>query len=102
MQKPCVCPKYEEAFTLLGKRWNGLLIRVLFSGPFRFKDINDKIPLISEKVLSDRLKELEEKKIINRTVTLEVPIKIQYELTEKGESLRPVLDEVQKWADDWI
>jgi DNA-binding HxlR family transcriptional regulator len=93
-----LCPNIEHAFCLLGKRWNGLIIHVLLSGPKRFKDLTDSIPGISQKMLADRLKELEEHKIVERKVYPETPVKIEYELTNKGKALETVMNEVQKWS----
>lgn len=97
-----LCPKFESAFVLLGKRWNGLIIRVLLDGPKRFSDISNLIPQISDKILSERFKELETEGIIKRKVYPETPVRIEYEITDKGIALKPVMDEVQKWAEAWI
>lgn len=97
-----LCPKFESAFQLLGKRWNGLIINVLMQGPQRFKDISAVIPNLSDKMLVDRLKELEETDLIERKVFPETPVRITYELTEKGKALEPVMQEVQRWAETWI
>ncbi|MGD7045068.1 winged helix-turn-helix transcriptional regulator [Jeotgalibacillus proteolyticus] len=97
-----LCPKFEQAFQLLGKRWNGVIIRVLATGPKRFSHIAEPIPQISNKILTERLKELEEQEIIVREVFPETPVRIEYRLTDKGISLTPILDEVQKWADQWM
>ncbi|TCS77846.1 winged helix-turn-helix transcriptional regulator [Tepidibacillus fermentans] len=97
-----LCPKFEYAFELLGKRWTGLIIRVLLHGPKRFKDISEVIPNMSDKMLVDRLKQLEEAGIIVRKVYPETPVRIEYELTEKGVALTPVMDAVQQWADSWV
>jgi DNA-binding HxlR family transcriptional regulator len=96
-----LCPKFETAFELLGKRWTGLIIRVLLDGPKRFKDISERIPGMSDRMLSERFKELEEAGIVNRCVYPETPVRIEYELTEKGKALQPALDQLQKWADEW-
>ncbi|WP_217558152.1 helix-turn-helix domain-containing protein [Paenibacillus sp. GbtcB18] len=96
-----LCPKFENAFELLGKRWTGLIIRVLLSGPKRFKDISDMIPSMSDRMLSERFKELEATGILIRHVYPETPVRIEYELTEKGKGLEPVMDELQKWAETW-
>ncbi|EGL17317.1 winged helix-turn-helix transcriptional regulator [Paenibacillus chitinolyticus] len=96
-----LCPKFENAFELLGKRWTGLIIRVLLSGPKRFKDISDMIPSMSDRMLSERFKELEAAGILIRHVYPETPVRIEYELTEKGKGLEPVMDELQKWAETW-
>lgn len=97
-----LCPKFESAFELIGKRWTGLIIRVLLSGPRRFKEMTDIISNVSSKVLTERLKELECAQIIARDVYPEMPVRIEYRLTEKGRELLPVLDELQKWADKWV
>ncbi|MCP3741692.1 winged helix-turn-helix transcriptional regulator [Rossellomorea sp. BNER] len=102
MEKQSLCPKYEAAFELLGKRWMGIIIKVLFTGPYRFKELNDLIPNISQKMLSERLKELENIGIIKRYVYPETPVRIQYGLTEKGIALEGVLAEVQDWAKEWL
>ncbi|MBS4174616.1 helix-turn-helix domain-containing protein [Bacillus sp. FJAT-49736] len=97
-----LCPKFEKAFQLLGKRWIGVIIRVLIERPKRFNEIADQIPHISQKMLSDRLKELENEGIVVREVYPETPVRIEYRLTDKGHAIMPVLDEVQHWADKWI
>ena len=97
-----LCPKFESAFELIGKRWTGLIIRVLLTGPKRFKEIAEIIPNVSSKVLTERLKELECEGIINRSVYPEMPVRIEYGLTDKGKALLPVLDELQTWAEKWI
>lgn len=97
-----LCPKFECAFALLGKRWNGLIIRVLLDGPKRFSDISNMIPQLSDRILVERFKELEAEGIIKRNVYPETPVRIEYQLTEKGIALKGVMDEVQKWASTWI
>jgi DNA-binding HxlR family transcriptional regulator len=101
MDESKLCPKFEAAFTLLGKRWTGLIIRVLLDGPKRFKEMSELIPGMSDRMLSERFKELEEYGIVVRRVYPETPVRIEYELTEKGKALKPALDEIQKWAHDW-
>jgi DNA-binding HxlR family transcriptional regulator len=96
-----LCPKFEAAFEMLGKRWTGLIIHVLLSGPKRFKDISDVITGMSDRMLSERFKELEAAGIIVRHVYPETPVRIEYDLTEKGKALQSVMGEVQKWAEQW-
>jgi DNA-binding HxlR family transcriptional regulator len=96
-----MCPKFEMAFELLGKRWTGLIIRSLLDGPKRFKDISEIIPGMSDRMLAERFKELEHSGILTRHVYPDIPVRIEYELTEKGKSLQPVMDEVQHWGDQW-
>ena len=102
MEKHVLCPRYEKAFEFLGKKWNGLIIRSLLSGMKRFSDISDMIPNVSAKVLTERFKELEKQGLIVRNVYPETPVRIEYELTEKGRALEPALDEIQKWAEQWV
>ncbi len=97
-----LCPKFESAFQLLGQRWNGLILRVLLQGPVRFRDISSNIPSMSDKMLVDRLKQLEEAGLIERSVYPETPVRIEYQLTQKGEALKPALDEIQHWAEKWV
>ncbi|WP_412103411.1 winged helix-turn-helix transcriptional regulator [Rossellomorea aquimaris] len=97
-----ICPKYEAAFSILGKRWVGVIIKVLFDGTCRFKDINERIPNLSQKVLSDKLKELEKWGIVKRDCVDGQPVKITYSLTDKGRDLQPVLESVHGWANKWM
>ncbi|QAY68623.1 transcriptional regulator [Paenibacillus protaetiae] len=97
-----MCPKYEAASDILGKKWTGRLIRVLLGGPKRFKEIKEQIPEMSDKMLTDRMKELEAEGIIKRTVYPEMPVRIEYELTLKGKELQPVIETIQKWGEAWM
>ncbi|MTK12763.1 MAG: helix-turn-helix transcriptional regulator [Clostridiaceae bacterium] len=101
MEKFHLCPRFESAFELLGKRWTGLIIRSLLNGAKRFSDIQEIIPNLSARMLTERFKELEEQGIITRNVYPEMPVRIEYELTEKGRDLEKVMDEIQKWAEKW-
>src|SRR5699024_1494785 len=97
-----ICPKFEHTFTILGKKWMGLIIDVLLTGPRRFKDIAASIPEVSDRVLVERLKELEKEGIVMRKVDPEATMRVAYALTEKGTALQGVMEEIQHWADDWI
>jgi DNA-binding HxlR family transcriptional regulator len=101
MEKFHMCPRFENAFELLGKRWTGLIIRTLLNGQNRFSDIEDAIPNMSARMLTERFKELEKEGIIMRKVYPETPVRIEYELTEKGRDLQSSMDEIQKWAEKW-
>lgn len=101
MEKYHLCPKFENAFELLGKRWTGLIIRTLLDGQKRFSDIADTIPNMSARMLTERFKELENQGIITRKVYPETPVRIEYELTQKGRGLEAVMNEIQKWAEKW-
>lgn len=101
MDKFHLCPRFEAAFELLGKRWTGLIIRSLLSGSKRFSDIQEIIPNLSARMLTERFKELEEQGIVLRKVYPEMPVRIEYELTEKGRDLEKTMDEIQNWAEKW-
>ena len=101
MEKFHMCPRFENAFELLGKRWTGLIIRTLLNGQNRFSDIEEAIPNMSARMLTERFKELEKAGIILRKVYPETPVRIEYELTEKGQELQSSMDEIQKWAEKW-
>ena len=102
MEQYHLCPKFEDAFELLGKRWTGLIIRTLLNDQKRFTDISAAIPNMSARMLTERFKELENHGIVIRTVYPETPVRIEYELTEKGKELGAVMDAVQIWAEKWI
>ncbi len=97
-----MCPRYERAIDLLGKRWTAMIIRVLMGGPRRFKDLHEQMPELSDRLLSERLKELEAAGVVQRKVYAERPVKIEYQLTEKGRDLEPVVESIQRWAEKYI
>ena len=96
-----LCPKYQRAMALLGKRWTWLALRVLLDGPCRFGDFLDRIRGISDPILSERLKELEAQGLVQRRVLPETPVRVEYALTPKGQGLREVLLLLHNWADAW-
>ncbi|GMK45002.1 MULTISPECIES: winged helix-turn-helix transcriptional regulator [Paenibacillus] len=102
MDYSTMCPKYEAAADILGKKWTGLIIRVMLGGPKRFKEIKEQIPEMSDKMLTDRMKELESQSIVKRTVYPEMPVRIEYELTPKGRELQPVIESIQSWGEHWM
>lgn len=101
MKNNALCPKFEAAFEILGKRWTGLIIQVMLNGPKRFSDFQEVIPNLSPRMLTERLKELEEHGVVVRQVYPEMPVRIEYELTDKGRDLQNVMTEVQAWASKW-
>jgi len=96
-----MCPRYERAVQILGKRWTALIVRTLLSRPRRFSDMTTIIPGLSDRLLSERLKELESCGIVQRHVFAETPVRIEYTLTSKGHELEHVVDAIQHWADCW-
>mgnify|MGYP000452576601 FL=1 len=96
------CPRYERAVRMLAKPWTPLLIRSLLGGPRRFSEIRAYIGEISDRLLSQRLKELEREGIIVRRVIPTTPVRIEYSLTPKGRELEEVVRALQAWADRWV
>ncbi|MED3662107.1 helix-turn-helix domain-containing protein [Ureibacillus sp. FSL K6-8385] len=101
MNQPAICPKFEKAVSIISQRWTALVIYELLSGPKRFSEIQSAIG-ISGKVLSDRLKELEQMDIIDRKVIPATPVMIEYSLTEKGRAMEPILKSIEEWSQQWI
>jgi DNA-binding HxlR family transcriptional regulator len=97
-----MCPRYEHAIQILGKRWTGLLLDALMHGPRRFCELTSLVEGLSDRVLSDRLRELEVEGIVKRVVYPQIPVRVEYELTEKGYALRPVTDAIHTWAEQWV
>ncbi|KUP23063.1 helix-turn-helix domain-containing protein [Paenibacillus sp. DMB5] len=97
-----MCPRFEKAVDVLSKRWVALIVFVLMQGPRRFGEIEGCLSNLSGKVLSDRLKEMENEGIIQRTVYPEMPVRIEYSLTAKGNALAPILGEINSWSSEWI
>lgn len=97
-----ICPKFEQTFAILGKKWTGLIIDVLLEGPRRFKDLAQAIPGVSDRVLVERLKELEKEEIVTKDLDEDCAIRSGYSLTEKGQALKQVMSEVQDWANEWV
>jgi len=96
------CPRYEHAIQILGKRWTGLLLNALMGGPRRFCELTAVVERLSDRVLSDRLRELEMEGIISRVVYPQIPVRVEYQLTEKGHALKPVIDAIHTWAERWV
>jgi DNA-binding HxlR family transcriptional regulator len=98
----CCCPLYHEAVELVGRRWTGAILRVLMDGPMRFSEIAQAVPELSDRLLSERMKELEARGIVERTVISGPPLRVEYELSRMGRELKPALSEIQRWARRWL
>ncbi len=96
------CPYFHHAVELIGARWSGAIIRALLGGVTRFSDLAATIPGVSDRMLSERLKELESEGVVERTVTPSTPVRIEYQLTDKGRDLAGVIESISVWAEDWI
>src|SRR4051794_5395432 len=96
------CPSYHHAAELVGRRWNGVIIRALLLGASRFSEIAEQIPEMSDKMLASRLRELEDEGIVLRNVEPTVPVRVVYSLTEKGRDLHRAVRALAQWADYWM
>ena len=100
--KPQLCIKFHQAVELIGSRWTGAVIQLLLQGRMRFAELRNAIPDISDRMLSERLRELESEGIVERLVIPETPVRVEYELTDKGRALEQPLAAVGKWAERWV
>lgn len=90
------CPHFHRAIELIGRRWTGAILQAMLGGATRFGDIRDAVPGLSDRLLNERLKELDDVGVVNRcTETRDV----QYYLTEVGQQIEPVLASVGQWAE---
>lgn len=97
------CPHFHQAVELVGKRWTGAILYVLLhGGSMRFSEIANAVPDLSDRLLSERMKELESFGIVERRVTDTAPARVAYELTDRGRELAPALHELKAWADRWL
>jgi DNA-binding HxlR family transcriptional regulator len=99
--KHACCPRLHEAVELVGKRWTGAILAVLLqAGPMRFSEIAQAIPQLSDRLLSERMKELEARGIVERRVN--AGARVEYDLTDMGRELAPALRELKTWARRWL
>lgn len=97
------CPKLHEAVELVGKRWTGAILAVLMTGgSMRFSEVAHAVPQLSDRLLSERMKELEARGVVERAVHAGSPARVDYSLTEMGRALAPALGELQSWARRWL
>lgn len=94
------CP-VETTLTLIGDKWKVLILRDLMSGKKRFGELKKSIGSVSQKVLTAQLRDMEANGLVHRQVYAEVPPRVEYSLTELGKSLKPVLDAMQNWGEDY-
>ena len=96
------CPLYRRGVELVGKRWTGAILIVLMEGPLRPCQIRQRVPELSDRLLSERLRELEAEAIVERRLLPGPPVGVQYELTEKGRALEPAVRTLVTWARAWL
>jgi DNA-binding HxlR family transcriptional regulator len=97
-----LCPRFHKAIELVGRRWTGAIIRVLLGGPRRFNELLVAVPGMSDRLLTERLRELESEELIRRDVHDGSPIRVTYSLTCAGAELQEALDALGRWAERWI
>lgn len=97
-----LCPRFQHAMELIGRRWTGAVVRTLIPGPCRFNELLARVTGISDRLLSERLRELEAVGIVRREVTPGPPVRVSYELTCSGHELEPALSALEAWAGKWI
>ena len=96
-----VCPHFHAAIELIGKRWTGAIVCALTERPMRFGELRRVVPGLSDRLLSQRLRELEEEGLVQRDVEAGTPVRVTYSLTETGEALGPAITELKAWAKRW-
>jgi DNA-binding HxlR family transcriptional regulator len=100
-REPC-CSHYHQAVELIGRRWTGAIVFVLMDGPLRFSQVKVLVPDLSDRLLSERMKELEAEGIVARRVVDGSPVRVEYALTTKGQALEPVVRSLKRWARSWL
>ena len=96
------CTRYQRAIELIGRKWTGVILRALLDGVTRFSDLTAAIPALSDKMLSERLKELEAEGLVERRVIPQIPVRVEYHLTEKGKALNEVIANIAAWGHEWL
>ena len=99
---PQLCTRFHYASELIGRRWNGAIIFMLLKQTCRFAMLRDGIPGITDRMLSERLQELEEEGVVDRTVVPATPVRVEYSLTRKGRALAEAIDSIADWAEKYI
>ena len=98
---PKVCPHFHAAIEMVGKRWSGAILSTLSEGSCRFGELGNGVPGMSDRLLSQRLRELEAEGLIERKVEPGAPVRVSYSLTQKGADLDPALRELKAWGRRW-
>ena len=96
-----VCPHFHAAIELIGKRWTGAIVCALTERPMRFGELGKVVPGLSDRLLSQRLRELEEEGLVEREVEAGSPVRVTYSLTPVGRDLGPSIQELKAWAKRW-
>ena len=94
--------RFQRAIELIGKRWTGAVVKALMVKPARFNQLLAGIPGISDRVLTERLRELEQEGLVERLVDPGPPVRVSYRLTARGRAVQPILGAISEWADNWL
>ena len=97
-----LCGRFHQAIELIGRRWTGAIVFLLLRSRCRFATLRAAVPDITDRMLSERLQELEEEGIVERTVVPETPVRVEYALTRKGRDLASAIDAMAAWAERWV
>jgi DNA-binding HxlR family transcriptional regulator len=97
-----MCLRFQAAVDLLGKRWTPLIVQLLLKAPHRYSELVTELEVVTEGMLSQRLKELEGAGVVERRVIDDQPVRVEYHLTEKGRALGRVIGGLERWAEEWI
>ena len=101
-ENPELCTRFHRASELIGRRWTGAIIFLLLKQTCRFATLRDAIPDITDRMLSERLQELEEEGLVERTVIPETPVRVEYSLTKKGKALAEPIGAIAEWAEKYV
>ena len=96
------CPRFHHAVELIGRRWSGAIINAMLSGPQCFNELLATVPGLSDRLLTERLREFESEGLVRRTVLAGPPVRVSYELTRSGRDLKPVIEALGRWAEKWV
>jgi DNA-binding HxlR family transcriptional regulator len=97
-----LCSRFHKAIELIGRRWTGAIVYLLLRQRCRFGTLRSAIPEITDRMLSERLQELEQEGIVERTVIPEIPVRVEYALTKKGRALASAIEATAAWAERWV
>jgi DNA-binding HxlR family transcriptional regulator len=96
------CAHFQEAIEFLGRRWTGTILYMLLNKPYRFNELLNTIPGISDRLLTERLRELEERGLVERHVLPQSPVRVEYRVTEAGRDVEEVLMVIFHWGSKWF
>lgn len=96
------CTRFQHAIEFIGRRWNGAILYVLLSGPCRFNELLASVPNLSDRLLTERLRDLEAAGLVTREVQPGPPVRVVYALTEGGRALSDIITSISAWGHRWL